>query len=428
MDIAVVGGGGREHALIEKILESPRCGRLVAIPGNGSIAGIVPCVPIAATDVNAIAEYCADEQIDYVVVAPDDPLALGLVDLLAERGIPAFGPTKAAARIESSKAFAKDLMAQYHIPTAQYRVFADYDAAVRVLDEQNRYPVVVKADGLALGKGVLICANRAEAVAALDDMLCRGRFGASGARVVLEEFLTGPEVSVLAFCDGETVAPMASAMDHKRAHDGDTGENTGGMGAVAPNPHYTEAVAACCMRDIFAPTVAAMRAAGAPFKGCLYFGLMLTPDGPKVIEYNCRFGDPETQAVLPLLEGDLLEWMLACTEGRLGDTPVTSSDKSCCCVVVASGGYPGAYENGFEIDGIEDAQRSGAQVYGAGVALKDDALVTAGGRVLDVAATADTLPEAIERAYAATAKIKFTGAFYRGDIGKNALGAKTGDR
>ena len=425
MKILVVGGGGREHAIIRKLKESPRCTEIWAAPGNGGIACDARCAPIAATDVEALAGFAAAEQFDYVVVAPDDPLSLGLVDKLAARGIPAFGPNAAAARIEASKVFAKGLMKKYGIPTAEYEVFDEPGAALAYIRAKGRYPVVVKADGLALGKGVLICASESEAAQALHDMLESRVFGASGSRVVVEEFLTGPEVSVLAFADGEDIVPMVSSMDHKRALDGDEGLNTGGMGTVAPNPYYTPQVARQCMETIFLPTMRAMRAEGCPFKGCLYFGLMLTPQGPKVIEYNCRFGDPETQVVLPLLRSDLLEIMLACTGGALAGTPVEFEPGGAACVVLASGGYPQHYEKGKPIHGLENGQLSGsgATVYHAGTARQGGALVTSGGRVLGVTATAPTLAQAVQRAYEASGRITFEGMHKRGDIGRRALQA-----
>ncbi len=423
MKLAVIGGGGREHAIIQKLMQSADCTGIVTIPGNGGIASDVPCVPLKPTDIAAVVDYCVDNQIDYVVVAPDDPLALGLVDALAVRGIPAFGPTKAAAQIEASKVFSKNLMRNYHIPTAAYETFSDCAAARSYIEQNTAYPVVVKADGLALGKGVLICANKAEALAAVHSIMGEKRFGDSGNQIVIEEFLTGPEVSVLAFCDGKTLVPMVSSMDHKRALDGDQGLNTGGMGTVAPNPYYTPAIAARCMEEIFLPTVAAMQAEGAPFKGCLYFGLMLTPDGPKVIEYNCRFGDPETQVVLPLLQSDLLAIMRACTDGTLSPDMVRFAEGAAACVVLASGGYPESYETGKPIAGLAEAADSDVSIFHAGTKLLHDALVTAGGRVLGVTAVAQDLPSALQKAYAAAQKISFDGAHYRTDIGQSALRA-----
>lgn len=422
MKIAVVGGGGREHAIIKKLKLDNSCGEIIAIPGNGGIASDAQCIDIQATDITAVADFCIQNSVEYVVVAPDDPLALGMVDALAQRGIPAFGPTKAASQIEASKVFSKDLMRKYGIPTAAYESFGDSAAAISYIESQNKYPVVVKADGLALGKGVIICQNHAEAVEAVRGMIEEKKFGESGARIVIEEFLTGPEVSVLSFCDGTTLVPMVSSMDHKRALDGDRGLNTGGMGTVAPNPLYSAETAERCMAEIFMPTVNAMRAEGAPFKGCLYFGLMLTPGGPKVIEYNCRFGDPETQVVLPLLESDLLGIFIACTEDRLSPDMVKFSDGAAACVVLASGGYPEKYETGKVISGLEQAKAEpDVEIYHAGTKLQDKALVTAGGRVLGVAATAGNLAVALKKAYSAAEKISFDGAHYRKDIGGKVI-------
>ena len=425
MKLLVVGGGGREHAIVKKLKESDLCSEILCAPGNGGIAADARCVPVAATDIDGQVELAKAEQVDYVVVAPDDPLALGLVDKLAEAGIPAFGPSAAAARIEASKVFSKNLMKKYGIPTAEYEVFDEPAKALDYIRAKGKYPVVVKADGLALGKGVLICESEEAAREALHEMMEEKVFGASGSRVVVEEFLTGPEVSVLAFADGKTLKPMVSSMDHKRALDGDKGLNTGGMGTVAPNPCYTAEAAAECEKTIFAPTMAAMAAEGCPFKGCLYFGLMLTGDGPKVIEYNCRFGDPETQVVLPLLKSDLLRVMLTCTEGKLSETPVEFSSESAACVILASGGYPEHYEKGKEISGLENGQLPGgeAMVYHAGTALKDGRLVTSGGRVLGVTATAPDLAAALEKAYAAADNISFEGLHRRSDIGRRALEA-----
>ena len=426
MKVLVVGGGGREHAIIRKLKESPEITQLYAAPGNGGIGYDAVCVPIGATEVDKLCAWAVENRMDYVVVAPDDPLAMGLVDALAEKGIPAFGPTAAAARIESSKAFSKDLMKRYHIPTARYETFSDVEKAKAYLNACDAWPMVLKADGLALGKGVLICQSREEALVAIEEMMVGGKFGASGNTVVIEEFLTGPEVSVLAFTDGKTVVPMVSSMDHKRALDGDKGLNTGGMGTVAPNPYYTPAVAAECMEKIFKPTIAAMNAEDRTFKGCLYFGLMLTPDGPKVIEYNCRFGDPETQVVLPLLESDLFSIMRAVTEGRLKDADVKFSSRSAACVILASGGYPERYEKGKIITGLREGQLpgSGATVYHAGTAQKDGGLVTAGGRVLGITAVGETLPEALTQAYSAAKEISFPGMHMRTDIGVRALTAE----
>ena len=399
MKILVVGGGGREHAIIRALKKSPDCTEIWCAPGNGGISYDAVCKAIPATDVEAMVAFAKQEAFDYVVVAQDDPLALGMVDALAAAGIPAFGPDKAAARIEASKVFSKNLMKQYGIPTADYEVFEDPAKVMDYVRARGKYPVVIKADGLALGKGVLICQDEAEADAAVKEIMLDKKFGASGNRVVVEEFLTGPEVSVLSFCDGKTLKPMVSSMDHKRALDGDQGLNTGGMGTVAPNPYYTAEVADRCMKEIFLPTVEAMQKEGCPFKGCLYFGLMLTPDGPKVIEYNCRFGDPETQVVLPLLESDLLKIMLATTNGTLDQTEVRFSAGAAACVILASGGYPLAYEKGKEITGLVNGQLPGSDaiVYHAGTAVQDGRLVTAGGRVLGVTATAADLPAALEK-------------------------------
>ena len=426
MKILVVGGGGREHAIIRKLKESPAVDKIWAAPGNGGIAADAECVDIKATDVEGVVDFAVKEAMDYVVVAPDDPLVLGMVDALAEKGIPAFGPRAAAARIEGSKVFSKNLMKKYGIPTADYAVFSDAAEAMAYIKGKNEYPVVVKADGLALGKGVLICQTEAEAADALKSMMEDHIFGKSGSTVVMEEFLTGPEVSVLSFTDGKEVKPMVSSMDHKRALDNDQGLNTGGMGTVAPNPYYTPEVAAECMEKIFLPTIAAMNAEGCPFTGCLYFGLMLTPKGPKVIEYNCRFGDPETQVVLPLLKSDLLNIMLATTNGTLADTDVEFADENAACVILASGGYPQKYATGKVISGLEKGQLPGGEaiVYHAGTKQTAEGLVTSGGRVLGVTATAPTLTQAVEKAYAAADKISFEGLHRRSDIGKRALAAK----
>ena len=424
--ILVVGGGGREHAIIKALKKSPACGEIWCALGNGGISYDAKCRNIPATDVKAMVAFAKEQAFDYVVVAQDDPLALGMVDALAEVGIPAFGPNAAAARIEASKVFSKNLMKKYGIPTADYETFDDPAKVMAYIRAKNKYPVVIKADGLALGKGVLICQNEAEAEAGVQEIMLDKKFGASGNHVVVEEFLTGPEVSVLSFCDGKTIKPMVSSMDHKRALDHDEGLNTGGMGTVAPNPCYTPELAAECMEKIFLPTVAAMEKEGCPFKGCLYFGLMMTPDGPKVIEYNCRFGDPETQVVLPLLESDLLKIMLATTNGTLGETEVKFSSGAAACVILASGGYPVAYEKGKEISGLTEGQLTDAgdvTVYHAGTAIQDGKLVTHGGRVLGVTATAPTLEEALRKAYAATDRISFDKMHKRTDIGARALAA-----
>lgn len=423
MKLLVVGSGGREHAIVRALGRSAEADEIFVLPGNGGIAAEAKCVPVGAKDIAGIAAFAKEQGIDYAVVAPDDPLVLGAVDALEEAGVPCFGPRANAAIIEGSKAFAKDLMQRYGIPTAKYATFEDAGEAESYIDTLPEGNVVVKADGLALGKGVIIAGSRAEAKSAVREMMLDGKFGASGRRVVIEEFLTGPEVSVLSFTDGETVVPMVSSMDHKRAHDGDTGLNTGGMGVVAPNPYYTDEVAAECMEKIFLPTVRAMKKEGRTFKGCLYFGLMMTPDGPKVIEYNCRFGDPETQAVLPLLESDLLTVMRACTEGRLADVEVKFAKKCSCCLVKASAGYPEKYATGSEIkvEGELDAE-----LYIAGAKLEEGRLVTSGGRVLGVTAVADTLGEAVAKAYREADKVHFDGEFFRKDIGARALAAKRG--
>ena len=422
MKILVVGGGGREHAIIRKLKQSAGVTEILCAPGNGGIAADAVCVPVAATDVENMVELACAQHVDYVVVAPDDPLALGMVDALAEKGIPAFGPDKAAARIEASKVFSKNLMKKYGIPTAEYETFTNADEAMAYIRARGKYPVVVKADGLALGKGVLICEDEAAAESAVKGMLEEGMFGASGRRVVVEEFLTGPEVSVLSFTDGKTVVPMVSSMDHKRALDGDKGLNTGGMGTVAPNPCYTNEIAGVCMETIFKPTVAAMAAEGCPFKGCLYFGLMLTPDGPKVIEYNCRFGDPETQVVLPLLKSDLMDVFEAVSRGELaGQSIEWMDDTSAACVVLASGGYPVKYQSGYPISGLDAAAEAGATVFHAGTRLQDGEYLTAGGRVLGVTALAGDLRAALDGAYAAADRISFKDMHMRRDIGANAL-------
>ncbi len=419
MHVMIVGGGGREHALALAIQKNPAVARISALPGNGGLAGIAGCFPVKATDIDGICAFAAAHQVDFAVVAQDDPLALGAVDRLQAMGVACFGPTAAAARIESSKLFAKDLMRRYRIPTARYAAFSDPESALAYL-AAHRFPAVVKADGLALGKGVFIVNDMSEAHAAVHVLMGARVFGASGDRIVVEEFLTGPEVTVLAFTDGKTVVPMVSSMDHKRAKDGDTGPNTGGMGVIAPNPFYTDAVAARCMKEIFLPTVRAMADMGCPFRGCLYFGLMLTPDGPKVIEYNCRFGDPEAQAVLPLLETDLFTILRAVSDGTLMPELVRFSRGASCCVVVASGGYPGAYEKGLPISLGGADTLPDVTVYHAGTARCDGGLVTAGGRVLGVTATAPTLSEARRRAYAAAARIRFKDAYLRHDIGQKA--------
>lgn len=419
MKLLVIGGGAREHAIIRKLKENSCVTEIFALPGNGGIAKDAVCVDIGAKDIDGIVRFAKENHIDFAVVAPDDPLVLGAVDELEAVGIPCFGPNRAAAVIEGSKVFSKNLMKQYGIPTAAYEVFTDSASALAYL-ETAPMPTVIKADGLALGKGVIIAQDLEEAKDAVKTIMADKKFGDSGNRIVVEEFLTGPEVSVLSFTDGKTVVPMVSSMDHKRALDNDLGLNTGGMGTIAPNPYYTNEVAKRCMEEIFLPTIRAMNREGRTFKGCLYFGLMLTADGPKVIEYNCRFGDPETQVVLPLLESDLLTIMQACAKGTLSETEVKFSEKSACCVVMASSGYPENYEKGFEIH--MDADIDG-EVYVAGAKLEGEKLVTSGGRVLSVVATAESLPAAIEKAYAQVPKVRFQNAFYRRDIGRRALQA-----
>ena len=417
MKIMVIGGGGREHAVIKKLKENKTVEEIFALPGNGGIAEDAVCVPIVATDIDGIVKFACENKIDYAVVTPDDPLVLGAVDALNEVGVPCFGPEAKAAIIEGSKVFAKNLMKKYNIPTARYEVF-DTPQAAREYVKTTVFPSVIKADGLALGKGVIIAENLDEALAAIDSMMTDKVFGASGSRIVIEEFLTGPEVSVLSFTDGETVVPMVSSMDHKRAGEGDAGLNTGGMGTIAPNPFYTKEIADECMEKIFLPTVNAMKSEGRAFKGCLYFGLMLTPDGAKVIEYNCRFGDPETQVVLPLLESDLLTVMQAVTNGKLSTTEVKFSDKSCACVVMASGGYPKSYKKGYPITIPDDIADS---VIIAGAKRENGGLVTDGGRVLNCVAVADTLKSALDMAYENASKIKFENSYMRRDIGQRAL-------
>ena len=420
MKILVVGGGGREHAIIKSLKKNPAVTEIIATPGNGGIAKDATCVNIGAKDIPAIVEFAVSNGIDYAVVAPDDPLVLGCVDALEEKGIPCFGPKANAAIIVGSKVFSKNLMKKYGIPTAAYEVFDDMDAALKYL-ETAPIPTVIKADGLALGKGVIIAMTRQEAMDAVKSMMADKVFGASGDHIVIEDFLEGPEVSVLSFTDGLTVAPMGSSMDHKRAGDNDTGLNTGGMGTIAPNPYYTAEVAQRCMDEIFLPTVAAMNAEGRTFKGCLYFGLMITKNGPKVIEYNCRFGDTETQVVLPLLESDLLTVMQAVTIGTLSEVDVKFADKSACCVILASNGYPSSYAKGFEITMTEEAEKC---TFVAGAALKEGKLVTSGGRVTGTTAIADTLEEAIKEAYRISDGVKFQNAYRRCDIGQRALAAQ----
>ena len=417
MKLLVVGSGGREHAIIKKLKENPTVEVIYALPGNGGIAADAVCVPIGACEIERIVAFAVEKHIDFAVVAPDDPLVLGCADRLREVGIPCFGPGANAAVIEGSKVFAKDLMKKYGIPTAAYETFDDMDRALAYL-ETSPLPVVIKADGLALGKGVTVAATREEAVRAVTEAMRDKKFGKSGNRIVIEEFLSGPEVSVLTFTDGKTVVPMVSSMDHKRALDNDRGQNTGGMGTIAPNPYYTKEIAERCKKEIFLPTVEAMNREGRTFRGCLYFGLMLTQDGPKVIEYNCRFGDPETQVVLPLLDCDLLTVMQKTENGTLSESDVRIRDGAACCVIMASNGYPASYQKGFEIRIPEDLRPA---VSVAGAALEGDKLLTNGGRVLGVTAVADTLREAITDAYRMVEKISFENAYYRKDIGKKAL-------
>jgi phosphoribosylamine---glycine ligase len=442
MKVLVVGGGGREHAIIKALKKDTRIkkvsdiktsdtntisdiktsliSKIYAAPGNGGISLDAQCVPIKAVDIPKMTEFAVQNKIDYVVVAPDDPLVLGMVDALTAKDIRCFGPNKAAARIEGSKVFAKNLMKKYGIPTAAYETFNNPDKAADYLKKDGlSFPVVIKADGLALGKGVIIAENLEQAMEAVNSIMRDKKFGDSGSSIVIEEFLTGPEVSVLAFTDGKTVVPMVSSMDHKRAYDGNEGPNTGGMGVIAPNPHYTDEIAAVCEKTIFLPSINAMREEGCPFKGCLYFGLMLTAKGPVVIEYNCRFGDPEAQAVLPLLETSLLEVMEAVTDERLSDVKIRWKDAHCACVILASGGYPLSYKTGFAITGLEEAEKSGAAVCHAGTEKREESsFFTAGGRVLGVTAVAPSLEMALEKAYKAVDFIKFDGIHYRKDIGK----------
>ena len=424
MKILVVGGGGREHAIIMKLAESPKVDKLYCTPGNGGISKYAECFDVAATDVEGVVALAEKLHPDMVVVAPDDPLVLGMVDALQAKGFKTFGPKANAAIIEGSKVFSKELMKKYNIPTAGYEVFTDSESAIKYIKEQNSYPTVIKADGLALGKGVILAQNEDEAVAAVHEMIDELKFGKSSARIVVEEFLTGPEVSVLSFTDGKTVVPMISSMDHKRALDGDEGLNTGGMGTVAPNPYYTDDVAKLCMETIFKPTIEAMNAEGRTFEGCLYFGLMLTPKGPKVIEYNCRFGDPETQVVLPMLDADLCEIFEAIYDHKLADVDIKWKSGSCTCVVMASGGYPLSYPKGLEISGLNEmGQVDGAFVYHAGTKLADGKFLTNGGRDLGVTCTALTLAEALKKSYAAVEKISWENVHYRHDIGQRALKA-----
>lgn len=421
MDILIVGGGGREHAIAAALAKSPKVDKLYCAPGNGGISALAECFPVKATDVDGIVELAKKLQPDYVFVAPDDPLVMGMVDKLNDAGFKTFGPRANAAIIEGSKAFSKGLMKKYGIPTADYETFTDEDKAVAYIKEKNSYPAVIKADGLALGKGVVIAQDFEEAKAAIHSMLVDGKFGKSGSEIVIEEFMDGVEATVLAFTDGKTVKPMISSMDHKRAYDNDKGLNTGGMGTIAPNPRYTDDIAKTAMEKIFIPTIRAMGSEGRPFKGCLYFGLMLTSNGPKVVEYNCRFGDPETQVVLPLLETDLVDIMEAIWEERLDRLDIKWSKKSCACVVMASGGYPEKYETGKEISGLDEKGQSPlAYIFHAGTKLEDGKYYTAGGRVLGVTSTADDLKSALANAYKAVEGISFEKAHYRKDIGAKA--------
>lgn len=423
MKVLVVGGGGREHALIRKIKESPKVTEIACCPGNGGISYDAACYPVSATDIDGVVDLAKKISADFVVVAPDDPLVMGMVDALNNAGFATFGPNAAAAIIEGSKVFSKDLMLKYNIPTAQYKVFDNPADVITYIKEKNEFPTVIKADGLALGKGVIIPETLEEAEAGVKEIMEDKIFGESGNKVVVEEYLTGPEVSVLAFTDGKCVKPMVSSMDHKRALDGDKGLNTGGMGTVSPNPYYTPEVAEACMQKIFIPTIEAMNKEGRTFKGCLYFGLMITPKGPKVIEYNCRFGDPETQVVLPRLKTDIMDIFEAINTETLSDHEIEWSDEACACVVIASGGYPKSYPKGLEITGLTNGQLDGVTIYHAGTALKDGILVTSGGRVLGVTALGADLQTALDKAYAAVDQIDFDNKHYRKDIGKRALAA-----
>lgn len=419
MKILVVGGGGREHAIIRKLKESPKAGKIYCAPGNGGISKDAECVDIAVSNIKGMVDFSKENSVDLVFVAPDDPLAAGMVNALEDAGIRAFGPRAEAAVIESSKVFSKNLMKKYNIPTAGYEVFDDPAKALEFIKTEDSYPSVIKADGLALGKGVIIASDYSEAEDAIKTIMEDKKFGDSGNKVVIEEFLTGPEVSVLAFTDGKCVKPMVSSKDHKRAFDGDKGLNTGGMGTISPNPYYTKEIADTCMKTIFLPTIHAMNSEGRTFKGCLYFGLMLTKDGPKVIEYNSRFGDPETQVVLPRLETDFVDIIEAVIDGRLEEQPIKWSSEACACVVMASGGYPVKYKKGIEITGLdENGQLGGVTVYHAGTSCRNGKFYTDGGRVLGVTALGKDLPHAVAKAYAGVDKIHFDGAHFRHDIGK----------
>lgn len=423
MKVLVVGGGGREHALIRKIKESSKVDEIFCTPGNGGISYDAKCFDVSATDIDGVVDLAKKLSVDLVVVAPDDPLVAGMVDALNDAGFKTFGPRANAAIIEGSKVFSKELMQKYNIPTAEYKVFDNANDAIEYIKEKNEFPTVIKADGLALGKGVIIPENLDDAVAGVKEIMEDKIFGASGNNIVVEEFLTGPEVSVLAFTDGKCVKPMVSSMDHKRALDGDKGLNTGGMGTVSPNPYYTEEVAAECMDKIFMPTINAMNQEGRTFKGCLYFGLMITPKGPKVIEYNCRFGDPETQVVLPRLKTDIIDIFEAINNGTLSELDIEWSEKACACVIMASGGYPKSYKKGVEITGLSSGQLDGVTVYHAGTKIENDKLVTSGGRVLGITALGDSLADALKKSYEAVENIHFDNAHYRKDIGKRALEA-----
>lgn len=423
MKVLVVGGGGREHALIRKIKESSKVDEIFCTPGNGGISYDAKCFDVSATDIDGVVDLAEKLSVDLVVVAPDDPLVAGMVDALNDAGFKTFGPRANAAIIEGSKVFSKELMQKYNIPTAEYKVFDNANDAIEYIKEKNEFPTVIKADGLALGKGVIIPENLDDAVAGVKEIMEDKIFGASGNNIVVEEFLTGPEVSVLAFTDGKCVKPMVSSMDHKRALDGDKGLNTGGMGTVSPNPYYTEEVAAECMDKIFMPTINAMNQEGRTFKGCLYFGLMITPKGPKVIEYNCRFGDPETQVVLPRLKTDIIDIFEAINNETLSELDIEWSEKACACVIMASGGYPKSYKKGVEITGLTSGQLDGVTVYHAGTKIENDKLVTSGGRVLGVTALGDSLADALKKSYEAVENIHFDNAHYRKDIGKRALEA-----